>query len=57
MKPNPHAADPAAIRGAITPLVTPFAADGALDLDAIPRLIDWQLEYGSRRHLGRRLDR
>ena len=47
MTPNPHAADPAAIRGAITPLVTPFAADGSLDLDAIPRLIDWQLEHGS----------
>src|SRR3954466_3121272 len=47
MTPNPHAADPTAIRGAITPLVTPFAADGSLDLEAIPRLIDWQLEHGS----------
>ena len=47
MTPNPHAADPTAIRGAITPLVTPFKADGALDLDAIPRLIDWQLAHGS----------
>ena len=47
MTANPHAADPTAIRGAITPLVTPFAADGSLDLEAIPRLIDWQLEHGS----------
>lgn len=35
------------IRGAITPLVTPFHDDGSLDVDAIPRLIDWQLEHGS----------
>lgn len=47
MTPNPYAADPSAIRGAITPLVTPFTADGGLDLEAIPRLIDWQLEHGS----------
>lgn len=47
MTPNSHAADPTAIRGAITPLVTPFAADGSLDLEAIPRLVDWQLEHGS----------
>ena len=47
MSSNPYAADPQAIRGAITPLVTPFSADGSIDLDAIPRLIDWQLEQGS----------
>ncbi|HEY3614779.1 MAG TPA: 4-hydroxy-tetrahydrodipicolinate synthase, partial [Gaiellales bacterium] len=47
MTPNPHAADPTAIRGAITPLVTPFKADGSLDIEAIPRLIDWQLAQGS----------
>ncbi len=41
------AANPDAVRGAITPLITPFHADGALDLDSIPRLIDWQLEHGS----------
>jgi 4-hydroxy-tetrahydrodipicolinate synthase len=46
-RPNPYAADPTAIRGAITPLVTPFAADGSLDLEAIARLVDWQLEQGS----------
>ena len=44
MTANPHAADPTAIRGAITPLVTPFAADGSLDLEAIPR----HLEPGDR---------
>ena len=40
-----HDAD--AIRGAITPLVTPFADDGSIDLQAVVRLIDWQLENGS----------
>jgi 4-hydroxy-tetrahydrodipicolinate synthase len=35
------------IRGAITPLVTPFAEDGSLDLEAVGRLIDWQIERGS----------
>jgi 4-hydroxy-tetrahydrodipicolinate synthase len=44
---NPFAADPSAVRGAITPLITPFTDDGEIDLPAIPRLIDWQLERGS----------
>jgi 4-hydroxy-tetrahydrodipicolinate synthase len=35
------------IKGAITPLVTPFTDDGELDLDTIPALIDWQLERGT----------
>jgi 4-hydroxy-tetrahydrodipicolinate synthase len=35
------------VKGAITPLVTPFHPDGALDLDSIPRLIEWQLEHGT----------
>ena len=35
------------VRGAITPLVTPFHPDGALDLDSVGRLIDWQLERGT----------
>jgi 4-hydroxy-tetrahydrodipicolinate synthase len=39
--------DPSTIRGAITPLVTPFHADGGLDLESIGALIDWQLEHGS----------
>src|ERR687898_2018684 len=43
----PFAADPSAVRGAITPLVTPFAEDGSLDLDAIKPLVDWQLERGT----------
>jgi 4-hydroxy-tetrahydrodipicolinate synthase len=41
------AANPDAVRGAITPLITPFHADGALDLDSIGRLVDWQLERGT----------
>jgi 4-hydroxy-tetrahydrodipicolinate synthase len=36
-----------AIKGAITPLVTPFHPDGSLDLDSVARLVDWQLERGS----------
>jgi 4-hydroxy-tetrahydrodipicolinate synthase len=39
--------DPSAIKGSIAPLVTPFAADGELDLEALPRLIEWQLERGT----------
>ena len=27
--------------------ITPFADDGAVDLDALTRLIDWQIEQGS----------
>ena len=41
------AADPNAIRGAITPLITPFAEDGELDLETVARLVDWQLGAGS----------
>jgi 4-hydroxy-tetrahydrodipicolinate synthase len=41
------AADPSAVRGAITPLITPFTEDGSLDLDTLARLVDWQLEQGS----------
>jgi len=44
---SPFAADPTAVRGAITPLVTPFHDDGSLDLAAIRPLVDWQLEHGS----------
>jgi 4-hydroxy-tetrahydrodipicolinate synthase len=35
------------IKGAITPLITPFTEDGELDLDTIPSLIDWQLSHGT----------
>ena len=41
------AADVEAIGGAITPLVTPFTADGELDLDAIAPLVEWQLQRGT----------
>jgi len=39
--------DPARIRGSIAPVVSPFAADGAPDLDGLRNLIRWQLESGS----------
>jgi 4-hydroxy-tetrahydrodipicolinate synthase len=39
--------DPAAIRGSIAPLVTPFTADGAPDPGALRHLVRWQLESGS----------
>lgn len=39
--------DPAAVRGSIAPLVTPFAPDGSPDLDALRGLVRWQLEQGS----------
>ncbi|MFC5525265.1 4-hydroxy-tetrahydrodipicolinate synthase [Rhodanobacter ginsengisoli] len=35
------------IRGSICALVTPFAADGALDLEAFARLLDYQLAGGT----------
>lgn len=40
-------ADPASIRGSIAPVVTPFAADGEVDHEALERLIRWQLDAGS----------
>lgn len=40
-------ADPSHVRGAITPLVTPFEENGTVDLDSIAPLIEWQLEAGS----------
>jgi len=44
---NRFAAAPSAIRGAITPLITPFSPDGELELETVARLVDWQLENGS----------
>jgi 4-hydroxy-tetrahydrodipicolinate synthase len=41
------ASDPSSIRGAITPLVTPFTEDGDVDLDSIATLIDWQIAAGA----------
>ena len=39
--------DPARIRGSIAPVVTPFDESGAVDLDALAKLIEWQIESGS----------
>jgi 4-hydroxy-tetrahydrodipicolinate synthase len=39
--------NPAAIRGSVAPLVTPFAPDGSVDLDSLRSLVRWQLESGS----------
>jgi 4-hydroxy-tetrahydrodipicolinate synthase len=40
--------DPAhTIRGSIAPVVTPFTAEGQLDLEGLRALIAWQLESGS----------
>jgi len=44
---SPFAADASAVRGAITPLITPFTDTGDIDLPAIARLIDWQLARGT----------
>src|SRR5215472_12049911 len=44
---NRFAGDPASIRGAITPLVTPFHPDGALDLQSIGRLVGYQIQHGA----------
>ena len=44
---SPFAGDASAVRGAITPLITPFTETGELDLESIPRLIDWQLAHGT----------
>ena len=39
--------DPAAIRGSIAPVVTPFRSDGEVDHDGLRALVAWQLESGS----------
>lgn len=39
--------DPAAVRGSIAPLVTPFTDDGALDTDGLRALVRWQRAAGS----------
>ncbi len=41
------AGDTESIRGAITPMVTPFHDDGSLDLEGLAQQIDWQLDNGS----------
>jgi 4-hydroxy-tetrahydrodipicolinate synthase len=42
-----YRSDPASIRGSIAPVVTPFSADGELDVAGLRRLIAWQLASGS----------
>ncbi|MBD0671422.1 4-hydroxy-tetrahydrodipicolinate synthase [Kitasatospora sp. NPDC091335] len=39
--------DPAAIRGSLAPVVTPFTEDGAVDHDSLRSLVRWQLDSGS----------
>jgi 4-hydroxy-tetrahydrodipicolinate synthase len=39
--------NPAQIRGSIAPVVTPFDQGGAVDLEALAGLIEWQIESGS----------
>ncbi|MEU7041257.1 4-hydroxy-tetrahydrodipicolinate synthase [Streptomyces varsoviensis] len=39
--------DPRRVRGSIAPVVTPFGEDGALDLDGLRALVNWQLDSGS----------
>jgi len=39
--------DPAAIRGSIAPLMTPFSEDGALDHASLRNLVEWQLANGT----------
>jgi 4-hydroxy-tetrahydrodipicolinate synthase len=38
---------PAAIRGSIAPLMTPFTADGAVDHVGLSNLVNWQLANGT----------
>jgi 4-hydroxy-tetrahydrodipicolinate synthase len=42
-----YRSDPARIRGSIAPVVTPFTADGELDVDSLRELVRWQLASGS----------
>ncbi|MDF0599288.1 4-hydroxy-tetrahydrodipicolinate synthase [Psychromarinibacter sp. C21-152] len=35
------------IKGSMPALVTPYAKDGSVDLDALKRLVDWQIDQGS----------
>lgn len=39
--------DPHSIRGSITPLMTPFTDDGAVDHRSLANLVNWQLASGS----------
>lgn len=37
----------AKLKGSMTALITPMTADGAVDYEALARLIDWQIESGT----------
>ncbi len=39
--------DPSLIRGSMAPLMTPFTPDGALDVDSLVNLVNWQLANGT----------
>ena len=39
--------DPSQVKGSIAPVVTPFERDGAVDLETLAALIDWQIDSGS----------
>lgn len=39
--------DPSSLRGSIAPVVTPFTADGGVDLESLRDLVRWQLAEGS----------
>jgi len=38
---------PEDLTGSIAPVITPFAADGALDHESLANLVEWQLKQGS----------
>lgn len=38
---------PERLRGSLAPLVTPFLEGGAIDFDALTRLVDWHIESGT----------
>ncbi len=39
--------DPRQIKGSLAPLMTPFAADGAVDHDSLANMVNWQLANGT----------
>lgn len=39
--------NPAGLRGSIAPVMTPFTSDGDVDLDAVRRMVRWQLKNGT----------
>jgi 4-hydroxy-tetrahydrodipicolinate synthase len=43
----PFRTDPSTLRGSITPLMTPFTADGEVDHESLANLVRWQLANGT----------